>query len=105
MGLQVWHLVLAIAGLVLAGGGAVWGVIRYLLNRMDGQARCAAAKVRDAHERIDRLQEAVVRKDDLDRHLAPVNSSLNHLSEQLQQVTRRLDSMLQSLAGRGAGPK
>ena len=103
MGLEVWHLVLAVVGLVAAMGGTVWGVIRYLLNRMDRQAGCAAAKVRDAHERIDRLQEAVVRKDDLDRHLAPVNTSLNHLSEQLQQLTRRMDSILQSLAGRGAG--
>ena len=98
--LELWHLVIAVVGLGLVGVGTIAGVIRYLLTRMDGQARCAAAKVRDVHDRVDRLQEAVVRKDDLDRHLAPVNSSLHHLSDQLQQLTRRLDSILQAFAGR-----
>ena len=98
MGLEVWHLVIAVVGLVLVGVGAILGVIRYLLTRMDGHARCAAGKVRDVHDRVDRLQEAVVRKDDLDRHLAPLNTSLHRLSDQFQQLTRRLDSILQNFA-------
>ncbi len=82
--------VLRIVALVLAAGGAVFGVVRYL-----------DPKIGAAHRRIDELRGQMVARADLDTHLSRLESllgkGLTDLRDELRATHGRIDDLMKLL--------
>lgn len=120
--MDFWQLAIAIASLAIAIGVPVIARDRSLMA-MIGDAKEAARRAatdvaRELHERVNRVREEYVRRDDLDGHLQRIDQRINelradqraHAEEQrtaLKELAegqrtdmRELKQMVNSLAGR-----
>lgn len=84
---------------------AVWGIMRFLINRSDTDKKELSDKVDDhvkhLHERIDKIREQYAKKDDIDKELGRIHQEIadsrNQVTVQIQSVNARLDNIMNAL--------
>lgn len=96
---------LTIAGAVGAAAVVIWGLIRFLIDRMDRGDGAASAKTSETaatlHRRIDEIREQFVRRDDHYREMEQLRVDIGGLREDFRThssgVTARLDMLVDRL--------
>lgn len=81
---------LRIAGFVVTLLGFGWGLVRFLLGRMDRLTAKLSADTANIHRRIDELREQHVRREDYHRDLERVRDEMKMIRE---RVTEGLDGV------------
>lgn len=81
---------LRVGGFLVTLAGFGWGLIRFLLGRIDRQAAKASADLANVHRRIDELRDQHVRREDYHRDLAAVREEIKMVRE---RVSESLDGM------------
>lgn len=93
----------SVLSLVAVGLGTLWGVVKWLLARQDAlkdslerQREVDREAVKRAHERLDRIPENFIRRDEVMQHFTRLEGQLG---EMRRDVTSRLDSLVDRLIG------
>lgn len=93
--MEAWQLALGVGGLLLGIGGFLSPIVMAARNRdatlvtMIGQNREAASEqIKDAtdpiHDRINRVRDEYVRRDDLDGHLRRIDKQMDELKTEVR---------------------
>lgn len=72
-------------------------VMGLFISTLIGVFRNLSAKISGLHGRVDEVKEKYVRRDDLDGHIARIDTNLRELREETRQNHREI---LQALASR-----
>jgi uncharacterized membrane protein YccC len=106
---------LGVGGLMFTGACVLWAVVRYLDGRREESSRALyeriQAEAKAANERIDRVRDDTVRREEwhedrrrLDERLAALTNTIREtmqsVSARLETITARID---QILTGRAKG--
>ena len=88
--------------------GLVAAVLMAIVGWLVKEMRQLAERMGDGHdklhERINRVREEYVRRDDLDGHLQRIDGNVNELRREIadshRDVTKRLDAIVERLPGK-----
>ena len=93
----------SLLSLAAVGLGTLWGVVKWLLARQDAlkdsiekQRQADREAVKRAHERLDRIPEQFIRRDEVMQHFTRLEGQLG---EMRRDVASRLDSLVDRLVG------
>lgn len=79
----------------------LWAVMRYLLAEMQKIELACEREIAGLHERVNRTRDEFVRREDLDRHVGRLESSVSDLRTDLRELvinlTARVDALVASL--------
>ena len=88
------NFILSLIGLMGAFALAVWGIMKFMINRYDSM-------INAVHERIEKVRIEYARKEDIDKELERIYQSItdsrNQVTTQIQSVNARLDSIMNAL--------
>lgn len=94
--------VIGIISLLVVFVGGLWGIAKYMLGRINEIDRLNGARVAKLHERVDRLHENTVRKDDLMQHIERIERALEsnkrELTKALGDLSTKIDAFILSQA-------
>lgn len=85
-----FDLLLRAGGFLVTLGGFGWGLIRFLLGRIDRLTAKVSADLTNVHRRIDELRDQHVRREDYHRDLERVRDEMKMIRE---RVTEGLDGV------------
>jgi hypothetical protein len=91
-----WMIGIALSA-VLAIGGMLVAAYQKMTTRIDG-------KTDALHERVNKIREDFVRRDDMDKHMIRFDGNVNELRREIrashEDTNRRLDALLERLPPR-----
>lgn len=99
------NFILSLTALIGSLAVAVWGIMRFLINRADIDKKHINDKldehVKALHDRVDKVRDEYAKKDDIDKELERIHQSIadsrNQVTVQIQSVNARLDSIMNAL--------
>ncbi|MBF0171658.1 MAG: hypothetical protein HQK87_11350 [Nitrospinae bacterium] len=82
--------ILKLLGFVVSLAGGLWGVMRYLLGRIEALDQAVGQKVVRIHERIESVQKEFVRKDELLPHLERIEKAQDRTNQRIDELFRQV---------------
>lgn len=93
--------VIAALVFLLAMAGQTWGIMRYMIGRMDSHRERNSQEVTELHKRINEVKDQYVKRVDIDRDLSHIQSTVtdmkNDVNAQMSGMNSRLDILLNTL--------
>lgn len=92
--------VIAALVFLLALAVQTWGIVRFLISRMDKHREDSQREITAVHDRINLVKDEYVKRTDIDRDLAHISRSLTDLNTslntQMTNVANRIDILTSS---------
>lgn len=107
MNLQPWQIALGVLGLLIGFGSLLTPVVLAAIARdrsliamigavKEDAARATTAATEPIHERINRVRDEFVRRDDLESHLARIDKQFGELREDFRRGTDEIKTLIRS---------
>lgn len=101
--LAIVTLVISVAGAV---GGSVWrtnSVLRTerkdLEAKLETHRRDTSAKISELHDKVERVRDKYVRREDLNSHLSNIEKSIDELKAEMHSMTQMVHEYLINRGG------